>query len=170
MLQKHPGLVFKKPSTLLATWFGCGLMHPAPGTWGSLGAIPFGILLLVAGGPVLLGLCALLLFPVGIWATRQIINTAHNGSETDAKADHDPKIVVIDEVVGQWIALLPALSNPVYIVLAFLFFRFFDIVKPWPVSYFDREITGPWGVMLDDVMAGILAAICLLGVHYAGFI
>ena len=160
-MKKYPNLKFNAPSTLLATWCGCGLMRPGPGTWGSLGALPFGILLLVLGGPVLLGVAALLLFPIGIWSTKQILK----GSEED----HDPQIVVVDEVIGQWIALLPALLNPLYIVLAFIFFRAFDVMKPWPVSYFDQKIPGAWGVMMDDVAAGILAALCLLGVRYAGF-
>lgn len=159
-MKKYPNLKFNAPSTLLATWCGCGLMRPGPGTWGSLGALPFGILFLVLGGPVLLGVAALLLFPLGIWATKQILK----GSEED----HDPQIVVVDEVIGQWIALLPALLNPLYIVLAFIFFRAFDVMKPWPVSYFDQKIPGAWGVMMDDVAAGILAALCLLGVRYAG--
>ncbi len=159
-MKHHPNLKFKSPATLLATWCGCGLMRPGPGTWGSLGALPFGIILLVLGGPALLGVAALLLFPLGIWATKQILK----GSEED----HDPQIVVVDEVIGQWIALLPALLNPIYIVLAFIFFRAFDVLKPWPVSYFDQKIPGAWGVMLDDVAAGILAALCLLGVRYAG--
>lgn len=159
-MQKHPNLKFKTPSSLLATWFGCGLMRPGPGTWGSLGALPFGIFMLVFGGPFVLALAALLLFPIGIWATKQVLK----GSDTD----HDPQIVVIDEVIGQWIALLPAMMNPFYIVLAFVFFRGFDVLKPWPVSYFDRKIPGAMGVMLDDVAAGILAALCLLGVRYAG--
>lgn len=159
-MKQYPNLKFKTPATLLATWCGCGLMRPGPGTWGSLGALPFGIILLVLGGPVLLGAAALVLFPLGIWATKQILK----GSEED----HDPQIVVVDEVIGQWLALLPALLNPLYIVLAFIFFRAFDVLKPWPVSYFDQKIPGAWGVMLDDVAAGIMAALCLLGVRYAG--
>lgn len=159
-MNKHPNLNFKSPSALLATWFGCGLMRPGPGTWGSLGAMPFGIFMLVIWGPVVLAVAALLLFPLGIWATKQILK----GSDTD----HDPQIVVVDEVVGQWIALLPALLNPFHIVLAFILFRAFDVLKPWPVSYFDRKIPGAYGVMLDDVAAGILAALCMVGVRYAG--
>lgn len=160
-MKHYPNLNFKSPSTLLATWCGCGLMRPGPGTWGSLGALPFGIILLVLGGPILLGVAALALFPAGIWATRQILKNA--GPE-----ESDPQIVVVDEVVGQWIALLPALLNPLYIIFAFALFRFFDVIKPWPVSYFDQKVPGAWGVMLDDVAAGILAALCLLGVRYAG--
>lgn len=150
-------LNFKSPSALLATWFGCGLMRPAPGTWGSLGALPFGIFFLVYGSSAVLTLAAIALFFIGIWATGQILS----GSGDDS----DPQIVVIDEVVGQWIALIPAALNPVSLLVALILFRAFDILKPWPVSYFDRKIPGAWGVMLDDVAAGILAALCLWGLQ-----
>ena len=150
----------KTPADWIATWFGCGLMRPAPGTWGSIGALPFGILLLVWGSPIILALLCIILFPIGIWATREVLK----GSQGDS----DPKIVVVDEVVGQWIALIPAALSPISVVLAFALFRAFDVLKPWPVSYFDRKIPGAWGVMLDDVAAGILAALCLTGLRYAG--
>lgn len=156
-----PNLRFTSPETLIATWFGCGLLRPAPGTWGSLGAMPFGIIILVAGGPIALAVMAALLFPVGIWATKRILK---NSGE-----DSDPQIVVVDEVVGMWIALIPALANPIHLVLAFILFRIFDALKPWPVSFFDQKVPGAYGVMFDDVAAGIMAAICLIGVRYAGF-
>jgi phosphatidylglycerophosphatase A len=153
-------LNFKDPGTWIALWFGCGLMKPGPGTWGSLGALPFGIIILVLGGPTALLLAALFLFPVGLWAS---------GIVEKATGEHDLSMIVIDEVVGQWIALAAAALAPVYIVLAFVFFRFFDILKPWPVCYFDRKVNGAWGVMLDDVAAGIMAAACLIGIRwYAG--
>lgn len=151
------GLNFRSPQVLLATWFGCGLMRPAPGTWGSLGGLPFGIALLVLISPFFLALCAIFLFFIGIFVTKAVL--------THAGEDSDPQIVVIDEVVGQWIALLPALLNPVSIVLAFILFRIFDALKPWPVSYFDRAVPGAWGVMLDDVAAGVMAALCLWGIQ-----
>lgn len=157
MTRLPPHLDFKSPQTLLATWFGCGLMRPAPGTWGSLGALPFGMIFLVLGGSTLLGLAAIILFPLGIWATKAVL--AGSGE------DSDPQIVVVDEVVGQWIALIPAALSPVSVILAFALFRAFDALKPWPVSYFDRKVPGAWGVMLDDVAAGILAAFCLWGLQ-----
>lgn len=157
MTRLPPNLEFKSPQTLLATWFGCGLMRPAPGTWGSLGALPFGMIFLVLGGSTLLGLAAIILFPLGILATKAVL--AGSGG------DSDPQIVVVDEVVGQWIALIPAALSPVSVLLAFALFRAFDALKPWPVSYFDRKVPGAWGVMLDDVAAGILAALCLWGLQ-----
>ncbi len=155
-----PDMNFKSPSTLIATWFGCGLMRPAPGTWGSLGALPFGIIFLVLGSPFILGLACIILFPIGLWATREVLKGSDN--------DSDPQMVVVDEVVGQWIALIPAALNPISMVLAFVLFRAFDALKPWPVSYFDQKIPGAWGVMLDDVAAGILAALCVVGLRSLG--
>lgn len=154
-----PTLNYKSPATWLALWFGCGLMRPGPGTWGTLGALPFGILFLAFGGPVLLALACIALFYPALKATQRLI---------DATGDHDPKIVVVDEVIGVWIALIPAILSPFFVLLAFALFRLFDIWKPWPVSYFDQKMPGAMGVMLDDVAAGVMAAVIVLAVR-AGF-
>lgn len=153
-------LNLKHPYVWVATWFGLGFLSPAPGTWGSLGALPFGIIILSVGGPIALAIGALILFPIGIWAS-------HHFERDSGVPDH--KMIVVDEVVGQWIALLPALVSPLSILLSFVLFRFFDITKPWPVSYFDQSMKGPYGVMLDDVAAGIMAAAILWGIQHAGF-
>ena len=79
----------------------------------------------------------------------------------------DPSFVVIDEVAGQWIALLPAGLDPVLFVAGFLAFRLFDIWKPWPVSWADRDVPGALGVMLDDLIAGAYAAAVVYGIGYA---
>ena len=152
-------------SRLVATAFGIGRLPGAPGTWGSLAAIPAGWLLHWAGGPAALALAIAAAFLGGLWAVRQ---------ESVAGGDPDPSEFVIDEVAGQWIALLP-LSVGLWLagaaphvfpwpgwVGAFLLFRAFDILKPWPVSWADR-LHSPLGVMLDDVIAGILAALCVTG-------
>lgn len=152
-------LNFKNPATWIATWFGCGLMVPAPGTWGTLGALPFGMILMVAGG--FWGLIAGLAFiiPLGFWASKKF---------EDMIGDHDSSMIVIDEVAGLWIALLAAVGqDKLYILAAFLLFRFFDILKPWPVSFFDKKCKGATGVMLDDLMAGIYAAVVMMGIQYA---
>ncbi len=157
-----PQLNLKKPYVWLATWFGCGFMKPAPGTWGSLGALPFGIILYGTVGlwGFLVGI--ILVSWVGYWASAQF------EKETNT---HDNKMIVIDEVAGQWIALLPALHfmglNAFYIFLSFALFRLFDITKPWPASHFDKKIGGPMGVMGDDIIAGLFAAGCLVGLIYA---
>jgi len=155
--QKLQKLDFKNPATWVATWFGCGLMHPAPGTWGTLGALPVGLLLMVFGGIPALILGLIIVIPVGLWAT---------GKFEQMSGDHDSGMIVIDEVAGLWLTLLAARMEPLSIVLAFALFRLFDIVKPWPVSYFDR-MEGAKGVMLDDIAAGVYAALCLIGIDYA---
>jgi phosphatidylglycerophosphatase A len=136
---------------LLATWFGCGYAPKGPGTAGSLGA-------LVVAWPLrhqppwFFTLLALILLAPAIWSA---------GSTAMQVNKKDPQIVVIDEVIGQWIALAGAAmySIPAWI-LAFLLFRAFDIWKPWPVRQLERLPSGT-GIVMDDVMAGIYAALVL---------
>ena len=148
-------------TTLLSTWFGCGLLRPAPGTWGSLLSIPFAWLLLeLAGWPALLA-AALILLWIGI-----------QQSELFAKAsgDSDPSSVVVDEAVGMWLALLAVPMTVTGFVIAFFLFRFFDIVKPWPVSWADRDLKGGLGIMLDDVIAGFYSTAVILGLIFFGWL
>ncbi len=144
----------------IATLFGVGYLRPAPGTWGSLAALPAAFVLLLFGGPWLLIVATVLVVGLGVWATGSVISESH---------DTDPSEVVIDEVAGQWIALWPiaiGASNAgvSYLALwpgwvaAFLLFRLFDIWKPGPVGWADRR-GDALGVMLDDVIAGVFAAI-----------
>ena len=156
-------LDLKQPYVWLATWLGCGFMKPAPGTWGSLGALPVGIILY--GSTNIWGfiLGIILVSLIGYWATERF----EAATET-----HDNKMIVIDEVAGQWVALLPVFHfvdiDLLYIALSFLLFRLFDITKPWPVSHFDKNIEGALGVMGDDIIAGLFAAGCLIGLIYVG--
>jgi phosphatidylglycerophosphatase A len=147
-------------SHLIATFGGVGHLRPAPGTWGSLAALPVAWALYALGGVPLFGLAILLVFGLGWWAT---------ALETRGKDDHDPSEIVIDEVAGQWIALLPVMIGASHSgagvlalwpgwVTAFVAFRLFDIAKPGPVGWADRQ-HGPLGVMLDDVIAGVMAAL-----------
>lgn len=135
----------------------------APGTWGALAALPCAWALHWAGGFPFLLVATVLTAVAGWWAV---------GAETAAGGDPDPSEIVIDEVVGQWVALFP-LSAGLWIAGsqphvfpwpgwagAFLLFRLFDIWKPWPVSWADG-LHGPTGVMLDDVIAGVMAAVVL---------
>ena len=145
---------------LIATFFYVGHIRPAPGTWGSLAALPAAWALYMLTGPWGLVAGIILSYLLGVWATRV---------ETKGKDNHDPSEIVIDEVCGQWIALLPlafgAARQDVSILAlwpgwigAFVLFRLFDITKWGPVGWADR-MHGPTGVMLDDVIAGIFAAI-----------
>lgn len=147
-------LKFSDTYVRIASWFGCGFISPAPGTWGSLGAIPFGLAIYAAGGQTALALSACMIILIGLWAADKF---------DQAMDGHDSKMIVIDEVAGQWIALIPAALNPLYIVIAFIAFRFFDILKPWPISFMDKNIKGALGVMSDDIAAGLLAALVVIG-------
>ena len=146
-------LNLKSPHILLATWFGSGFLLPAPGTWGSLAAIPIGLLILWLGNPSTLLISTLFIFILGLWCTRRFQR------ETQT---HDSKIIVIDEVAGQWIPLMFCGLNFFSIVAAFALFRFFDILKPFPISWLDEKLDDEWGVMLDDVIAGTFAAMSLI--------
>lgn len=161
-------LRMRSPYVWLATWFGSGFMRPAPGTWGSLAALPFGLLLLAFTNTLTLIIAIIAVTIIGFWAAREF--------EKDTGV-HDSKMIVIDEVAGQWLAMIPlclytdlaAPLFPVYVVLSFIFFRFFDIIKAWPASFFDNKINGALGVMGDDIIAGIYAALLLTGtIYYAG--
>ncbi|MEO1797941.1 MAG: phosphatidylglycerophosphatase A [Pseudomonadota bacterium] len=158
-------------SRLIATFFYIGYLRPAPGTWGSAAACVAAIPLLTLGGVWALALGAVAAFWIGLWATER-----EAGPE-----DHDPSRIVIDEVAGQWVTLLPlawfyhATDRPGAILwgglaIGFLLFRLFDIWKPWPVTWADRR-EDALGVMLDDVLAGLLAAsvmiVGLLALAYA---
>ncbi|MET4677395.1 MULTISPECIES: phosphatidylglycerophosphatase A family protein [unclassified Luteibacter] len=140
------------PAGWLACGFGSGLTPKAQGTFGSAAAIlPW---LLLRDLPPLAWLAILVVsFAVGVWA-------CEIAGRILGVADH--RSLVWDEFVGQWIALLPALLAPWWVVLAgFALFRLFDVWKPWPIAWFDRRVKGGLGVMLDDVIAGIVAAAVL---------
>ena len=128
-------------------------LNPAPGTWGSLGALPFGIALYALGGSIFLAIAVVIITVIGLWAADRF---------DKAMQGHDSKMIVIDEVAGQWLALIPAALNPYLIFVAFIGFRFFDVLKPWPISFFDKEVRGAAGVMGDDIVAGLFAGIIVL--------
>lgn len=142
-----------RPALLIATWFGCGLLPGAPGSWGSLAALPFAWAIAWAGGAGALLGAALLLFFLGWWAA---------GIAAAAFGAADPGAVVVDEVMGQWLTLAAAPLDPRAYAAGFVLFRLFDIVKPWPVRWADRRIAGGLGIMLDDGLAALYAAAILL--------
>lgn len=150
-------------SRIIATFLFAGYLKPAPGTWGSLAALPFIWAIHQLGGPWLLVAAIALLFGLGLWATRQM---------TAGSDDHDPSEIVIDEVVGQAIAILPVSIGAAEVgmdvlrlypgwIAGFVLFRLFDIWKPWLVGRADRR-GDAMGVMLDDVIAGVFAALGVL--------
>jgi len=149
---KNPRPNLAHPGVLLATWFGAGYLPKAPGTWGSMGALPFAWMLVEIGGLWTLGVATVLVFFVGLWASKDFM---------DRTGSHDPGAIVIDEVVGQWIVLLVSPLDPLSYIIGFVLFRVFDIFKPWPISWADKSIGGAWGVMVDDVLAGVLGLVVL---------
>ena len=147
--------IVKKSSFFIATGFGLGLIPKAPGTFGSLLGIPLGIFLSQIHFSVSLPMIALVT-AIGILIIKE--------AEKSFK-HHDASEIVLDEIVGQAIPLMfvePSLMN---IGLSFIFFRLFDIVKKGPVGWADRNIKGATGIMIDDVVAGILAALVVYSIN-----
>ena len=132
---------------MIATGFFAGYWPMGPGTLGTLVAIP---LVWLAGGlpTVVQILFAAALFAVGVWASTRAVKIL--------RKDDAPQIV-IDEVVGFWVTMIGVPFNLYWGVCGFLLFRLFDIFKPFPISYLDEKVKGGWGVMLDDLAAGIFA-------------
>ena len=143
---------------LVASGGGTGWLPKAPGTWGSLAALLVGAALLAAGGRWLLGAALLLATGAGFWAVPRAAGQA------------DPGWVVIDEVAGMWLAMLPiGRASALPLAVAFGLFRLLDITKPGPIGRIDR-IPGVAGVMGDDLLAGAVAATLLWGMTAAGWI
>ncbi|MBM9595551.1 phosphatidylglycerophosphatase A family protein [Roseitranquillus sediminis] len=155
-------------SLWISTLFGIGYLRPGPGTWGSAVAVLLAWLLHGLGSFPLLALATLLAFLGGWWAV---------ADATRGASDHDPGEIVVDEVVGQWIGLWPLSAGLWWAgfegwtfpwpgwVGAFLLFRLFDIWKPGPVGWADRR-GDVFGTMMDDVIAGFLAAIVVAAAAY----
>jgi phosphatidylglycerophosphatase A len=144
--------VFTNPIHFLAYGFGAGLSPKAPGTMGTVVAIPIYVLLMVyAGSAVYLTVLAVALiggiFICGYTARKMGID--------------DPKGVVWDEIVGYLITMLGLPLGWLWVIGGFLLFRLFDIWKPWPIRWVDRQVKGGVGIMLDDVIAAIFACVLL---------
>ena len=133
-------------SEWLATCFKIGHLPFAPGTWGSLAAVIGWFLWLQYLDPLVFIVLIITIFIIGVFATNIIID--HTGEK-------DPSRIVIDEVAGQWLGLLVLPDGALYIAAAFISFRLLDIIKPWPIRQLEKFPKG-WGVMLDDMLAGIL--------------
>lgn len=153
------GLSLRRPSALVATFFGIGLLPVAPGTWGSLAAIPFAWLLMTWSGPLGVVAASAAMLLLGLWATPHV---------EAALNKQDPGPIVADEVVGQWLSLAAVPPDPVVYAIGFLLFRAADIAKPWPANWADRQ-KGAFGVMMDDVIVGIyVCPLCALAAWLLG--
>ena len=146
--------VLSHPAGWIASGFGSGFSPFASGTAGSAAAlIPWFALRELS--PVWYVFAIVALFVIGVWASSFVVKTLQI---------EDPGVVVWDEFVGQWITLFPLVVVPrawPWIAVAFGLFRVFDVWKPWPASWADRNVKGGFGAMLDDVFAGVYAAIVL---------
>ncbi len=154
-LKLRPGrlpeeLPLSHPASLIATWFGVGLAPIAPGTWGSLAALPIAWLVVLYSGA--LGLFAIFVVTavIGTWAASIVVARGRV---------NDPGFIVVDEVAAMFLTLLCAPFTWWGYLLAFLLFRLADIVKPFPANWADRHVHGGFGVMLDDLIAGLYAGI-----------
>ncbi len=139
----------------LATWFGCGRVPKAPGTAGTVGAIPL-YLLLARTGRAGVGLAAVVATFVGVWAASVVARQL---------ASKDPQVVVIDEVAGFLVTMVPVRTLSWQAVVAgFVLFRLLDSLKPWPIRRAEM-LPGGWGIVLDDVVAGVFGAAAMLGLR-----
>jgi phosphatidylglycerophosphatase A len=139
---------------VLAVWFGCGHVPVAPGLAGTLGAIPLYLVLRGAGAGVVAAV-AVLLTVVGIWAAERVARR---------RGGKDPQIIVIDEVAGVFVTWIAAPTTLAGLLAGVVLFRIFDQTKPWPARLAERRLPGGWGIVLDDVFAGLwgLAVLGLL--------
>lgn len=147
----------KNPWHLLATGFGSGLSPIVPGTMGTVAAIPFYLLMAQLPFSAYL-IITLVAAAVGITICQKT---------SDDMGIHDHGSIVWDEFVGFWITMAVApVASLQWILAGFVLFRFFDMVKPWPISWLDRQVHGGLGIMVDDILAGFMAMIALWGVGY----
>jgi len=151
------GLPLRHPAVIVASFFGAGLLPAVPGSWGSLAALPLAWAIAALSGTIGLAVATAGLFGLGWWAAA--IVTAEGGLE-------DPGWIVVDEAVGQWLVLLAAPRSLFAWAAAFVLFRLFDIVKPWPIGWADRHVRGGLGIMLDDLLAAVYAAAILLAIGW----
>jgi phosphatidylglycerophosphatase A len=144
-------VAFKTPSGFLAFGFGVGLAPIAPGTAGTLLAVPFVLALKALDDVMMWGVLAGL-FVLGVWVC---------GQATRNLGVHDHGGIVFDEMLGYWLTVALVPSGWPWLVAGFFLFRFFDILKPWPIGTLDRSVPGGFGIMVDDVLAAAYSMLIL---------
>lgn len=152
--------LLRSPVLLLAYGFGSGLSSRAPGTVGTLAAIPIWYWMSawsLANYVIAVYLAAL----VGIYIC---------GRAAEKIGIHDPAGIVWDEFVGFWIAMLAVPPSWLALAVGFGLFRLFDIVKPWPIGWLDKHVDGGLGIMLDDIAAGLITALLMAALRVAGWL
>lgn len=139
------------PWHFLGLGFGSGLAPIMPGTFGSLAAVPLLILMSLLTTPIFVVL-TILASLVGILICKKT---------SESMGMHDHGSIVWDEIAGMMVTFLFVPIDIFTLVLGFIFFRFFDILKPWPISFLDKNVHGGFGIMIDDILAGFMACACL---------
>lgn len=150
-MNRVPASIWRNPVHFLAFGLGSGASPWAPGTMGTLAAIPFWYLL--AQLPLVTYLLLVLAaFALGCWLCQRT---------SDDIGVHDHGGIVWDEFVGYWVTMIAAPVTPLWALVGFVLFRIFDIWKPWPIRWADKQVHGGFGIMLDDLIAGLFAALVL---------
>ena len=152
---------FNRFAWLLSVWFGAGLLPKAPGTWGSIAALPLAYALAYWGSLEILAGATIVVFAIGVWSSE--IASRDMGVS-------DPSEIVIDEVAGQWLTLLVVPPDLILYACGFILFRLFDIWKPGFIKTIDQQSTA-MSVMLDDLFAGVFSAVgtCMLAGAFHAF-
>lgn len=148
--------LIKRPVCFFGLGFGSGLAPKAPGTFGTITAIPV-YLLIEPLGLALYIFLTVLAFLVGISICQQ---------SADWIGKEDPSAVVWDEIVGYLVTMIAAPQGWQWLFIGFILFRFFDILKPWPIRWFDKNLHGGFGIMVDDVFAGLMALLSMQLIYY----
>lgn len=143
-----PKQIVSDPILFLAFGFGSGLAKKAPGTFGTLAAVPLYLALVQAQSLIVYSVVTLLVILVGVWIC---------GQAAEKLGEHDFGGIVWDEIAGLLVTMWLVPFTWQAVALGFILFRVFDIVKPWPIRWIDRQVHGGLGIMLDDVLAGVFA-------------
>lgn len=151
-------VTLRNPIHFLALGFGSGLLHPAPGTWGSLVGVIVGALLLPWLDAKTFFMLTALCFFLGIWLCER---TSHD------MGVHDHGSIVWDEIVAVFLVLLAVPEVTLFwCAIAFVTFRLFDILKPYPIRYFDEKLTNGFGIMVDDILAAGYSILVILSLAH----
>jgi len=155
-MRHAPSSVWRNPVHFLAFGLGSGAVPKAPGTFGTLAAIPIWWLFADLGTfPYLMLL--VVSFILGCWLC---------GKTSTDLGVHDHGGIVWDEFVGLWVTFIALPEGWIWVFIGFVLFRLFDIWKPWPIGWADKQVSGGLGIMLDDLLAGLIALGCVQGLHY----
>lgn len=156
MNQPNAKTIFTNIDHFFAFGFGSGLAPKAPGTFGTLAALPIFWLIQDLTLPLYLSFLVVT-FILGVYFCDR---------SSKALGVHDHGGIVWDEMVGYWLTMLLAPSGILWMVVGFVLFRFFDILKPWPINWLDRKVGGGFGIMIDDILAALYALIVLQVLAY----